>query len=365
MPAYIHTIAQQLPQYSYKQTDLRERMKEIVPGDEREQRLLHHIYNRSGIETRHSVVDDFHATGSHKLYFNGEGSSPGTGSRNRVFTQKGRELFVSVARQLLDQSKFRPDEITHLITVSCTGFYAPGPDYDIIRALNLPVSTERYHLGFMGCYAAIPALKLASRLCHANADAVVMVVSVELCTLHFQASSKPDDLISASVFSDGGAGAIVHAQKPEGRPHFSLNEFRSSITEKGSDDMAWTIGDTGFRMVLSSYIPQLLGDGLEPFLQSVLDHQKLSPGDIDIWAVHPGGRAILDKAETALNLPANSLEASRRVLANYGNMSSATILFVLNDILQHGDNKPESTTAALAFGPGLTIESALLTRYSS
>lgn len=363
MPSYIHTIETSLPEFKYSQDDLRERMKEIVEGTERDKRILHQIYARSGIDTRYSVVEDFKSAGSRKLYFNGQGAYPGTKSRNDLYIAEGRKLFTATARKLLENSRFNAKEITHLVTISCTGFYAPGPDYDIIKNLGLQAETERYHLGFMGCYAAIPGLKLAKRICDADPGVTVMVISAELCTLHFQANNVPDNMVSASVFADGAAGAIISSQKPEEKG-FKIEDFASAITEKGSEDMAWEIGDSGFNMVLSSYVPALLGDGLEPFLNPVLSKYGITQNEIDLWGVHPGGRAILDKIEQTLSLDPALLDASRKVLANYGNMSSATVLFVLKELLNQPSEKEKETALAMAFGPGLTIESALLTKFS-
>lgn len=364
MSSYIHQIQTAVPEFKYSQYDLRDRMKEIVGGGEKNQRLLHHIYGRSGIENRYSVVDDFKSKGSFDLFFNGQGAAPSTKSRNDTYIEKGRQLYVDVARKLMNASDLNTSDITHLITVSCTGFYAPGPDYDIIKSLGLRSSTERYHLGFMGCYAVLPALKLANQLCAANNNANVMVVSVELCTLHFQARAVLDDMISASVFADGAAGVIVSERQPGSGPYFSMDGFKSAITDKGKDDMAWSIGDQGFNMTLSSYVPQILSDGLTPFLNQILDTYELSLSDIDLWGIHPGGRAILDKVEQTLSLNKNALQASRTVLSSYGNMSSATILFVLKQLLSQSTEGTDQKALAMAFGPGLTIESALLTKYS-
>ncbi len=361
MPAFIHSIQTALPQYSYRQDELRDRMKEIVPGSERDERIIHHIYSRSGINTRYSVVDDFRKTTSNQLFFNGQGAAPGTASRNDTYIREGRKLFVEVAQKMMDQSEFNADDITHLITVSCTGFYAPGPDFDIIKSLGLSPKTERYHLGFMGCYAAIPALKMANQICRANPEANVMIVSVELCTLHFQANSKMDNLLSSSVFADGGAGAIVSNRKPD-QSAYKIDGFASAITEKGKDDMAWSIGDNGFNMVLSNYIPDLLEEGLHPFLDPVLNQYQMSLSDIDLWGVHPGGRAILDKVEKTFTLANDALSASRNVLSKYGNMSSATVLFVLKELLEQKSETGNQQALAMAFGPGLTLESALLTK---
>ncbi len=360
MPPIIHHIETALPPFKHNQDDLRDRMKEITHSDEREQRIIHHLYARSGIKTRYSVINDFKKDGSHSLFFNGQGATPGTASRNDTYITEGRKLFVEIASKLLQNSEFNKDDITHLITVSCTGFYAPGPDFDIIRALNLNPSIERYHLGFMGCYATIPALKMADQLCRANQDANVMIVSVELCTIHFQANPKMDSLLSASIFGDGGSGAIVSNRKSS-NPAYSINGFASALLEKGKDDMAWSIGDHGFNMVLSNYIPDLLSESLDKFMDPILKKFSLDASDIDLWAIHPGGRAILDKVEKTLGLSSEALQSARSVLSEYGNMSSATILFVLKELILNTPKPVSERTLAMAFGPGLTLETVDLT----
>lgn len=359
MPSYIHAIETATPSYSYSQNEIRDRMKEIVPGSEKDRRIINYLYSKSGIDNRHSVINDFRQQGSQTLFFNGEGAYPGTERRNDLYTLEAKKLFVEVAESLIKNSNFQTCQITHLITVSCTGFYAPGPDFDIIRALGLDPSIERYHLGFMGCYASIPAIKMADQICRANKDASVMVVSVELCTIHFQANSKPDNILSASVFADGGAGIIMSNQKPVEKG-IAVHGFASTILEKGASDMAWSIGDNGFSMVLSSYIPDLLKEGIDPFLGPALDRFGITTEQIGQWCVHPGGRAILDRIEEAVHLPPDALNASRKVLSGYGNMSSATILFVLHELQQQSHREKNSRILAMAFGPGLTMETALL-----
>lgn len=366
MPAYIQAIATYTPEYSYEQDILREKMKDLVAENDLHRRLIHQIYSRSGIQTRHSVLKDFKDQKNRELYYNGHGATPGTGIRNKIYERKGREMFVNIAQKVMDvYPEISPESITHLITISCTGFYAPGPDYDIIKALNLKPSIERYHLGFMGCYAVLPGLKLAAHICQSDPDANVMIVSNELCTLHFQGGTKTDDLISASVFADGSAGTIVTPDKPDSKNYFQISDFASTIIEEGSEEMTWSIGDTGFNMVLSTYIPEILSKNLDDFLGPVLEQYKLVRDDISLWAVHPGGRAILDRVEQQLNFPSDTLKYSRKILSDYGNMSSATVLFVLSEILT--EKETESTpknVLAMAFGPGITIESGHLVKHT-
>ena len=357
---YIHNIETSLPAYSYEQDELRDKMKELAGKNEKDRRLIHYVYARSGIKTRYSVLNDFRSDSNNSLFFNGRGPMPGTEDRNNVYIKEGRKLFSKTGERLLQNSRFKPQDITHLITVSCTGFYAPGPDFDVIRHVGLQPSIERYHLGFMGCYAAIPALKMAKQICEADENANVMVISAELCTLHFQGNNELDSILSSTVFADGAAGTIVSSRKPD-IDGFRMEGFASSILEKGMNDMAWTIGNTGFHMVLSNHIPELLGDGIQNFISKALQSYGMNREDISRWAVHPGGRAILDKVVSEANLPEESLKASRSVLANFGNMSSATILFVLKEILESSaDHRKAGKTLAMAFGPGLTLESALL-----
>lgn len=360
-PAHIHQIETAVPEYAFKQQELRDIMKDVVGSTDREKRIIHHLYANSGIDTRYSVIDDFSNRNTPALFFNGQGATPGTKSRNDLYIKQGRKLFVEVAEKLLKNSSFESEDITHLVTVSCTGFYAPGPDFDIIQSLGLDPSIERYHLGFMGCYASIPALKMAQQFCTADENATVLMVSVELCSIHFQANSKMDNLLSSTVFSDGGAGAIVSKNTPD-YPHFRINGFASSINKKGADDMAWSIGDTGFNMILSNYIPELLKEGMDDFLLDVMNQFKISHDEIQRWAIHPGGKAILDKLENSTSVPKGKIEASRKVLAEYGNMSSATILFVLQELMNQTSEKSEENTLVMAFGPGLTLESTLLTK---
>ncbi len=370
MPAYIHNIATAVPEHFYKQDFLRERMKEYLSEDKTTRRIIHSIYSRSGIEKRHSVINDFRSNGHARFYFQKDGSlsSPSTGSRNELYAEYAKPLYVEVAQKLVEQNgEVEAGDITHVITVSCTGFFAPEPAYEIVKQLGLSPATRRFHLGFMGCFAAFPALKMARSFCEAQPDARVMVVCLELCSLHFQASEKTDNLISGSVFADGAAGVIVSNNRPS-RTCYRLDDFATTIAEQSEKDMAWTIGDTGFDMVLSTYVPDIIEANLLDSIQPLLNAYDRKIPEIDHWAIHPGGRSILDKIESTLSLKNGGLEASRKVLAEYGNMSSVTILFVLAELLQNtketGGGKGDESTLAMAFGPGLTIESCLLTKQS-
>lgn len=366
MSVYIHQFATQVPNNYYTQDYLRDRMKEFMDLDKARQRFIHRIYSHSGIDKRHSVIDDFDKNGEARLFFqqNGQLTMPSTGTRNAMYTKHAKPMYSRLAECLLEgQPRFEPEDITHVITVSCTGFFAPEPAYHIVKTLGLPHSTKRFHIGFMGCFAAFPALKMAKSFCQNDPDAVVMIVCLELCSLHFQSSTNTDSLISASVFADGGAGVIVSAEQPAKRtPAYRLDQFSTTIAKESEQDMSWTIGDTGFEMVLSTYVPGIIQSNIKQSVAPLLDDYRIGLQDVGHWAIHPGGRAILDKVRDGLNLEDDQLKASRDILAKYGNMSSATVFFVLDRILKTAGSDSEQPVLAMAFGPGLTIESGLLTK---
>jgi len=361
MPIYIHNIQTVNPPVSYSQELIRDRMKHFIADDRRTQAIIHKIYNQSGIIKRHSVIEDYTDNPSQYILFHPEDGvlNPTTGKRNAIYEREAKKYFVNLAEKTLKENGCSPEDITHVITVSCTGFFAPGPDFEIVESLGLPPDTQRYHLGFMGCYAAFPALRMAESFCKSQSDAQVLIVTVELCTLHFQASKDIDHLIGAAVFADGGASLLMNNIPPTEKPALKINTFANSITDNGKKDMAWTIGDYGFQMILSTYVPDIIESNLNRVIDPLLDKANITASDIDYWGLHPGGRAIVDKVQQNLHLSEKQVEASRHVLAHYGNMSSVTVLFVLKHLMADVDVDNRDTLLALAFGPGLTIESGL------
>ena len=365
MPVYIHHIETLLPPTSYAQEEIAAALKRsVTQGDRRTEKIIHHLYAHSAIERRASVVTDFLPGAAPGIFYDQAADAflcPSTGTRNALYTKAARTMFPSIAARALEAAPgFAPEQLTHLITVSCTGFFQPGPDFAILQALGLHASVERYHLGFMGCYAAFPALRMARAFCEANPDAVVLVVCLELCSLHVQWTAGMDDLLAGSVFADGASAAVISAREPAGAAALRLDAFASAIAPAGDSDMAWTIGDIGFQMQLSSYVPEIIQTNVVAAIQPILSKSHLTQEQVSHWAVHPGGRAILDRVEKGLSLPETALAASREVLRNCGNMSSATVLFVLKELHTRGVI-PDDTLLAMAFGPGLTIETALLT----
>ncbi|WP_232304561.1 type III polyketide synthase [Microbacterium sp. XT11] len=341
------------------------------------QRIVAASFNGSGIDTRHTVIDELSLDriADDPVFFDRDSRellAPGTRVRNDVYTREAKRLFVEVARRSLDAD---PDlvaaDVTHVITVSCTGFHAPGPEYEIVRALRMGDGVQRYHLGFMGCYASMPALRAARQFCLADPDAVVLVVSVELCTLHLRSSEDPDTIVASSLFADGAAAGIVTARDlPTPVAGLQLDGFHTAIAPDGEKDMAWTIGDSGFEMILSTAVPQIIGETIigalrplyarEQDLVSAFDEGRVGER-VAHWAIHPGGRSILDRVQERLRLDDRQLRPAREILRTRGNMSSATVLFVLQRILEQEGARDGERVAAMAFGPGLTAESALMT----
>lgn len=359
---WIHGIGTAVPENRYAQDDIGEILSRKLPERSKGRRLMHRIYNHSGIEFRHSVLSDYRTEGPDGHFFTddqGTFGSPSTGVRNALYARKARGIFLRAARDVLGRTGVPADDITHVITVSCTGFYAPGPDFHLVRDLGLDPSTERYHLGFMGCYAAFPAMKLARSICRADTAATVLIVCLELCTLHLEPTDDIDDIIATSVFADGAASAVISARRPAAGG-LRADGFSSIVAPDSEEDMAWTIGDTGFDMVLSTGVPDVLRDNIESAVDSLLHELGLGRTDIADWAIHPGGRSILDRVREALDLDEEALAASRDVLRAYGNMSSATVLFVLQRAMDRGE--AGERVFAAAFGPGLTVESGVFSR---
>ncbi|MEJ3405158.1 type III polyketide synthase [Rathayibacter sp. YIM 133350] len=335
------------------------------------QRLVATSFNASGIERRYSVIEELSLQPSdlERQFFDPESGDllmPGTRVRNELYIEQATLLYVEAARAALEACEgIEAADVTHVITVSCTGFYAPGPDFMLVRELGLQASVQRYHLGFMGCYATMPALRLARQIVLADADAVVLVTSAELCTLHLRSSNDPDLIVANSLFADGAGAGIVSSREPvAGELALALDRFETVITPVGEADMAWKIGDHGFEMVLSTYVPAIIDDHIQAAIAPLIAPEPELVADpaegITHWAIHPGGRSIVDKVEAKLKLSPQQVTASRDTLRDYGNMSSATIAFVLQHVLEHAPQNGERVLA-MAFGPGLTVETGLMT----
>lgn len=336
-------------------------------------RLVNTCFDSAAIDTRYTAVTELtkDSRADDPQFFDPDTGlvlSPSTKVRNDIFGREATKLFVESAKAALDACPgIDASDITHLVTVSCTGFFNPGPDYKIVRALDLNPAVQRYHLGFMGCYAAFPALRAAKSFCEADPDAVVLVVCAELCSLHVRTSNDPDTIMGSALFADGAAAAVISARDiPDGSPLLRLDHFETVLTPVGEESMAWNIGDEGFEMVLGNYVPHIIDDhiigALEPLLSRDESLRGLPYRDITHWAIHPGGRSILDKVQSRLELTDEQLVPARETLRNFGNMSSATVLFVLKHIAGLPPQDGDERICSMAFGPGLTVETAMFTK---
>ncbi|MDV8148286.1 type III polyketide synthase [Arthrobacter sp. B10-11] len=336
-------------------------------------RLVNTCFDSAAIDTRYTAVTELtkDSRADNPQFFDPDTGlvlSPSTKVRNDIFGREATKLFVESARAALDACPgIGPADVTHLVTVSCTGFFNPGPDYKIVRALGLNPAVQRYHLGFMGCYAAFPALRAAKSFCEADPDAVVLVVCAELCSLHVRTSNDPDTIMGSALFADGAAAAVISARDiPDGTALLRLDHFETVLTPVGEESMAWNIGDEGFEMVLGNYVPHIIDDhiigALEPLLSRDETLRGLPYRDITHWAIHPGGRSILDKVQSRLELTDEQLVPARETLRNFGNMSSATVLFVLKHIAGLPPQDGDERICSMAFGPGLTVETAMFTK---
>jgi len=315
--------------------------------------LYRRMVRMSAIEHRYSflnpvVAEDGSVKDASTLFVRGR--FPSTGRRMEAF----RHFAPQLAKSALDKLALTETErqgITHVIVTSCTGLYAPGLDYEIVELLKLSPSVERIFIGFMGCYAAINALRTARHIVRSEPEAKVLLMSLELCSLHMQESRDLEQLLAFTVFADGCAAYLVTAQ-PAG---LAIDSFLT-VNLSGTDHLiTWRIGEQGFDMYLSGQVPGKLRQGLAECGNRITQDRELS--SIDLWAVHPGGRTILDAVEQGLALPAEALADSRRILLNYGNMSSASIMFVLEQVMQRA--RPGQTGCAMSFGPGVTAETML------
>ena len=330
-------------------------MQNVFALPAEEARKLKFMYNQSGIGQRYSVIPDYsrHLT-EWKFYPPTENLEPFPSLEQRmaIYQKQAPALSVDAARDCL-QHNYPVQNITHLITVSCTGMSAPGLDLQLMDMMDLPKNIFRTSVNFMGCYAAIHAMKMADAFCKTDKSARVLIVCTELCTIHFQKEPTPDNIMSSLLFGDGAAAVLMmHDESPsEG---LFVDEFYSEVQVKGKRDMAWELSSSGFLMTLSGYVPELIEEDFAGIVEKGLAKERLASKDISHWCIHPGGKKILQAIHKSLRFNNGEMQDSYDVLHEFGNLSSASILFVLKRILQH--EKKISKLFGAAFGPGLTIE---------
>lgn len=338
-------------------------MQNVYAMDEIEKRKLRFLYHQSGIQSRYSVLPDYSLDAMEwKFYPPTENLDPFPGLEKRMewYNKAAPALSVTAVKKCIRQ-KIKKEEITHLITVSCTGMSAPGLDLHIMESMDLPKNIFRTSVNFMGCYAAIHAMKLADSFCRNDPGAKVIIVCTELCTLHFQKETSMDSLASGLLFADGSAALLV-ANDKVGHEGLTIKNFHSEVRSNGKEDMSWQLSPTGFLMKLSASVPGLIEKDFNLLLKNALQKAKIKKEEISHWCIHPGGKRILEAIEKSTSVSNEDLKYSYRVLKDYGNMSSPTILFVLKEILESLKIKKEkkSNIFGAAFGPGLTMETFIL-----
>ncbi|MDB5341090.1 MAG: Alpha-pyrone synthesis polyketide synthase-like Pks18 [Planctomycetaceae bacterium] len=355
-------IGTALPELSMSQEDAGAAAALVSDFTVLEQRKLKQLYRSSGVNTRRSVLfepatDGRSATQSfYQRQTSPTDGGPTTAQRMQRYEQAAPDLAVEAASLALQQADIPARRATHLVTVSCSGFSAPGVDLALIDQLGLSRGIARTHVGFMGCHGALNGLRVAHAFAAADPEAVVLLCAVELCSLHHNYGWHPDRLVANALFADGAAAAVGFSREGQAGTQWRLAANGSLVLPDTADLMSWRIGDHGFEMSLSAQVPHTIQSSLRPWMEAWLTTHNLTLADIKSWAVHPGGPRILSAVDEALGLGPAALAPSREMLAQCGNLSSPTVLFIVKELQRNGAPRP---CVSLGFGPGLAVEAAL------
>ncbi|MCH2144881.1 MAG: hypothetical protein MK082_07010 [Phycisphaerales bacterium] len=361
MNAWLHGIGCFQPEHQMPQDKAVDIAAALAGADGRGARRMNAVFSRAGVDSRSGVSMVEHDGGLEHRWLagavDGVDPCPGTGERIAQFMELAPEMACAASAAALERSSIAPSEVTHIVTASCTGFASPGVDHIIIDRLGLPRGTRRTNVGFMGCHAAINALRVAIAFARSEPDAVVLVCCVEVCSLHFQKGSTRDALLANALFADGAAAAVVSGREPSGDTGVRLDATASQYLPDSNDLMTWTVTDDGFRMTLAPEVPHRLEASVGDWVADWLGSEGLAIPGIEAWAIHPGGPQILDAVRDGLGIEESMCATSRGVLARHGNMSSPTILFILDLLMRAETPRP---WGVLAFGPGLGAEGLLV-----
>ncbi len=358
---YIASIKTAVPKYCHSQERLAQFYIDCT-DDIQAQRKINIVGKKSGINARYSVLEDFGKNFEDFTFFPKSKNllpEPTLTSRMRVYKKEAIELSINAVKKIHNFQNIKHN-ITHIITVTCTGLFAPGLDVELSQRLALNANIHRSSINYLGCNAAIIALKNADAICKADISAKVLVVCTELCTLHFQKDFSDDYILSNMLFGDGSAAVLISNDSIDNEYTYRLNidSFHSRLVFNGIEGITWQLSEKGFIMNLASYVSDLIKENIGPMLESI----AVDPDEIKHWAIHPGGKRILDDFAKALNIHAFKMNESYDVLASNGNMSSATILFILKKMVEtNTDLRKNEKIFTAAFGPGLSIETMQLT----
>ncbi len=341
----ITALSTAVPSNRYEQmSSYREFLAPFMSENPRAER----IFAGSAIAYRHAVIDP-------ATFFERRLS---TRERNDLYVRHANDLGEQALRRCLEKAGRDPHEIDYLVVISCTGFEIPGLDLTLAKRVGLRPDVRRTCILGMGCYAAFPGLNRAREAVLAFPDAKVLVLAIELCSLHFQTDATDEIVVSNALFADGAAALLLEGRSD--RPSMRIVDTLTLTNYDTLEHMAFHVTDHGYRMVLSSYVPQILGLAVETFADQLLERNGLTREQVDFWAIHPGGKKILDHLQERLGLEDADMRFSREVMRDYGNMSSPTVLFVLDAINRSGAPKAGDHGVMMAFGPGLTMESCLV-----
>lgn len=364
MKSFILALATALPQYSLDQISIAEKISKAMQLPHQLEENMNKLYQRTAISRRYSVLEDIQLPKNQWKFWGKDFPQeiPGMKERNDVYCQEAPKLALDSAKKVLENWKGKPENITHIISVSCTGVMAPGLEFHLQKNLKLNPDVQRIGINLMGCFGAFRALAVASSIVAENPDNRVLIVCTELCSLHMQVSPIVEIAIGNALFSDGSAAIIVGGNpKINEQALYSIEKSKSLSIEDSEDLMTWRASDTGFQMYLDKRVPEILSKNINEFVASILEN-NISYSDC-IWAVHPGGKRIIEVVEKLCNLSKDQTDASWKVLKNYGNMSSATFLFVLEEIFKTNKEKTRPYILGMGFGPGLSCEGILLKEF--
>lgn len=353
-------IATASPPYKVKQDYAASELKKRMGGTAAISRMIEMAANQSGIDHRFIVIKDGE-TDSDEMFFTKGGNhfSPDTKTRMNEYEKWSVELIKRAVEELAKKNKIDFRLIDRLITISCTGFFAPGLDYEIIKEFNISPAVKRTNIGFMGCAAALIGINSVWEAMSNNRNENILMVSVELCSLHLQTEPTRDNILANLIFADGAAAAYFSNKRNDETLKLEIQFAESFLFEDSAKFMGWKIGNNGFEMMLSSELPKIVLNSAAPKAVEILNKKGISVNEVKHWALHPGGRAILDSLQNGLHLSDDQLKPSRVVLNNYGNLSSVSILYVLKNILENQQLNKDDLCCAIAFGPGLTMELVL------
>ena len=350
------------PEHSIEQLDAADLAQTLCWQSSGQLRVLQALHRRTGVRTRHSVLleSSTNSTPARQSFFqpakSADDRGPTMASRMQRYESDAAPLACAAATAALQDALLSPADVTHLVTASCSGFAAPGFDIALIRDLGFSSDVARTHIGFMGCHGSLNGLRVARAFTDADPNACVLVCAVELCSLHHQYGWDPDKIVTNALFADGAA-AVVGRRAGAASSSWRLAASGSTIIADTEDSMSWRIGDHGFFMTLSPQVPDTIRRHLPEWLGGWLGGHNLSVEEIGSWAIHPGGPRVLTACADALGFDPGCLDPSREILAEFGNMSSPTVLFIVERLRERNAARP---CVMLGFGPGLAIEAALI-----